>query len=195
MKLDSDFYLGENVVEIAKYLLGCSIFTNTNGLVCSALIAETEAYAGVSDRASHAWGKRLTPRTTTMYEGGGKAYVYLCYGVHNLFNVVTGPKGIPHAVLIRGAIPLTNLKTMRNRLGLDDQKKINLNGPGKFSKAMGIVLNHNGIDLNENAIWIEKASIDSMPGPIIQTTRIGIDYAGEDAKLPYRFYIDEYWRK
>ncbi len=195
MKLNSDFYLGENVLEIAKYLLGCSIFTNTNGLICSALIAETEAYAGVSDRASHAWGGRLTSRTSTMYQGGGKAYVYLCYGMHNLFNVVTGPMGIPHAVLIRGAIPLTNAETMRKRLELSKQKKLSLHGPGKFSKAMGIVLKHNGIDLNENTIWIEKSYTDSMPGPIIQTTRIGIDYAGEDAKLPYRFYIDDYWRK
>lgn len=194
MKLDRDFYLGENVVEIAKCLLGYTIFTNINGVVCSALIAETEAYAGVSDKASHAWGGRLTARTTTMYQGGGKAYVYLCYGVHNLFNVVTGPKGIPHAVLIRGAIPLTNVETMQNRFGLSHQKKLILNGPGKFSKAMGIVMKHNGIDLNRNEIWIEQASADSMPGPIIQTTRIGIHYAGEDAKLPYRFFINEYWK-
>ncbi len=195
MKLDRDFYLDENVVEIAKYLLGCTIFTKINEILCSALIAETEAYAGINDRASHAWGGRFTPRTATMYKGGGRVYVYLCYGVHNLFNVVTGPKGIPHAVLIRGAIPLSNSETMRNRIGLIGQKKLVINGPGKFSKALGIAMKNNGIDLNEDEIWIEKPSTDSRPGPIIQTTRIGIDYAGEDAKLPYRFFIDDYWKK
>lgn len=195
MKLERDFYETDNVVGVARNLLGCVIFTKINGLVCSAVIAETEAYAGVSDRASHAWGGRLTTRTTTMYQRGGRAYVYLCYGIHKLFNVVTGPQGTPHAVLIRGAIPLTNMETMRYRLELSQQKKLVMNGPGKFSKALGIMMEHNGTDLGGTEVWIEKPSVGFLPGAVVQTTRIGIACAGEDAKLPYRFFIDDYWRQ
>ncbi len=195
MKLDKQFYQDNDVVELARSLLGCTIYTRVEGIVCSAIIAETEAYAGVSDRASHAWGARLTSRTSIMYEAGGRAYVYLCYGIHKLFNVVTGPNETPHAVLVRGVLPLTNLETMRDRLGLSSQKKMVINGPGKFSKAMGISMKHNGIDLNSNEIWIEKEVDGIQPDSIIQTSRIGVDYAGEDAKLPYRFFIDEYWKK
>src|ERR1700743_3219276 len=105
MKLPKSFYLGSDVVSISKSLLGKYLFTCIDGEITGGYIVETEAYNGVVDRASHAYGNRLTPRTQTMYQQGGIAYVYLCYGIHEMFNVVTSVEGRPHAVLIRAVNP------------------------------------------------------------------------------------------
>src|SRR5262245_47889124 len=115
MKLREAFYQRENVLEVAQDLLGKVLVTSLNQQVCKASIVETEAYAGITDRASHAWNNRLTERTKMMYEVGGTAYVYLCYGIHHLFNVVTNVKGIPHAVLIRAVQPLEGEACMMKR--------------------------------------------------------------------------------
>src|SRR5688572_7863163 len=101
MKLKRDFYTREDVVLVAKELLGKVLCTKWNGKTTSGIITETEAYEGITDRASHAYRGRRTERTEIMYSEGGTAYVYLCYGMHHLFNVVTNKKDIPHAVLIR----------------------------------------------------------------------------------------------
>ncbi len=194
MKLNSEFYCREDVVELAKELVGCIIYTRFDKQLCGAIIAETEAYAGITDKASHAWGNRFTKRTSVMYRSGGHAYVYLCYGIHNLFNIVTATENTPHAILIRGAIPSTNHPIMMSRMGINDIRQLKLDGPGKFSKAMGIELSHNELPLSGNKIWIETNRKKDADYQIINTPRIGISYAEEDAELPYRFLIKNYWQ-
>jgi len=191
MKLASDFYLRDNVVEISKQLLGKILFSNIGNKICAGMIVETEAYAGVTDRASHAYGCRNTERTKIMFAKGGTAYVYLCYGIHHLFNVVTNNEGVPHAVLVRAIEPFEGIETMlkrRNKNKLDIKLT---SGPGKLSEALGIKYTHNGLSLYENKIWIEDVGIKIEPKQIISAKRIGVDYAKEDALLPYRFFIKE----
>lgn len=105
MKLDHSYYLGNNVVKIARNLIGKILFTHFEDVTCAGIITETEAYAGIRDKASHAYGGRRTARTSIMYHQGGVAYVYLCYGMHALFNIVTGPSEVPDAILIRAIKP------------------------------------------------------------------------------------------
>lgn len=200
MKLLKDFYTREDVVHIAKELLGKILFTKINGQVTAGIITETEAYAGVTDRASHAFNGRRTARTEIMYSPGGTSYVYLCYGIHHLFNVVTNEKDIPHAVLIRAIKPYEGEKIMMKRRGIvtpvsslqQTRKGIGKglgNGPGTVSQALGIKTIHTGISLFEKAIWIEDKGIKVREEQILKTPRIGVDYAGADALLPYRFTI------
>ncbi len=187
MKLKKDFYTREDVVQIAKELLGKVLFTKLNGKITSGIIIETEAYAGVKDKASHAFGGRRTARTEIMYSEGGIAYVYLCYGMHHLFNVVTNEKDIPHAVLIRAVKPLEGTSAIlkrRNRKKLDE--KI-CGGPGTVSQGLGIKTFHTGENLLGNKIWIEERGIKISNRAITKSPRIGVDYAGADALLPYRF--------
>ncbi|SVE63860.1 uncharacterized protein METZ01_LOCUS516714, partial [marine metagenome] len=114
-KLGIDFYQRENILAISHDLLGKVLCTNFNGSLTAGIIVETEAYAGVADRASHAYGGRRTNRTEVMYSPPGTAYVYLCYGMHHLFNVVTNVEGIPHAVLIRGIEPIEGIDIILQR--------------------------------------------------------------------------------
>lgn len=188
---DRDFYLDDDVVGISKRLLGMKIVSNTPEGICSGIITETEAYAGETDRASHAFGGRLTQRTEVMYREGGIAYVYLCYGLHSLLNVVTGPAGLPHAVLIRGIYPLEGAGIMAGRLKRSiDVRKDGL-GPGKLTRLLGVGKSHNGADLrNPGLLWIEHSGLAITENMVISGPRIGIDYAGEDAMLPYRFLAD-----
>lgn len=184
--LDRSFYLSQDVVAIAERLLGKVIITEIKGERTSGMITETEAYAGVTDRASHAFGGRLTERTSTMYAEGGIGYVYLCYGIHRLFNVVTNVKGVPHAVLIRGVEPLEGITTMRERRA---PFRFTTNGPGTLTQALGIGMHHNGTDLIHGSIRIEDHGILVPEGSIRTGPRIGVDYAGADARLPYRHWI------
>ncbi|HEX8515771.1 MAG TPA: DNA-3-methyladenine glycosylase [Bacteroidia bacterium] len=198
MKLEKDFYLNENVVEVARELLGKYLCTKIDGKLTSGIITETEAYAGETDRASHAFGNRRTNRTEIMFAEGGVSYVYLCYGIHHLFNVVTNFKNTPHAVLIRAIKPadglpeifrrrnITTDKTFRAFVEADKKNKI-AGGPGTVSQALGIKTTHTGLDLTGKVIWIEDRGLKIPKKEIIAGPRIGVDYAGEDAKLPYRF--------
>ena len=190
MKLPRKFYLRDDVVQVAKDLLGKVLCTRFNGKLTSGIITETEAYAGVIDRASHAYGGRRTKRTEIMFGQGGTAYVYLCYGIHHLFNVVTNAKDEPHAVLIRAIKPLDGIKTMKERRLKDKIDKTFSGGPGTVSQALGILTGHSGLDLLGNKIWIEDRGINVSEKDIKKGPRIGVDYAGEDAKLHYRFVID-----
>jgi DNA-3-methyladenine glycosylase len=157
-------------------------------------IVETEAYAGVTDRASHAWGGRFTSRTSVMYQPGGYAYVYLCYGIHHLFNVVTAKKDIPHAVLIRALEPVEGLTYMAKRFETDNLKSAFTTGPGKLTRALGISVHDTGKSLLDNEIYIADDGFSIPKTDIIATARIGVDYAGADAALPYRFIIrDNPW--
>ena len=128
--IPGSFYQRDNVVVVAKELLGKFLFTRIDGDVTGGIIVETEAYAGVIDRASHAFGNRRTARTEVMYSKGGTAYVYLCYGIHSLFNVVTNQKDVPDAVLIRGIKPVAGIDTMLRRAGKKSVDKDFGNGPG-----------------------------------------------------------------
>jgi DNA-3-methyladenine glycosylase len=121
-----------------------------------------------------------------MYLEGGVSYVYLCYGIHHLLNVVTGIKSIPHAILLRSIIPETGIKTMLKRRG---NKSGKISGPGKLTKALGIDLRHNGISLTGSQVWLEENPSFSGDGQIHTTARIGVEYAGKDALLPYRFVL------
>lgn len=194
MKENPSFYLHENVVSLAQELLGYNLYTYIDQQLCGVTIAETEAYAGITDKASHAYAGRYTKRTATMYRAGGIAYVYLCYGIHYLLNVVTAGPGIPHAVLIRGAMAHTNLAEMKRRMKYKKEGPLLLNGPGKLSKALGITRIHNETPLDGDTIWISQPSAAVEASSIAIDKRIGIGYAAEDAGLPYRFYIKDYWK-
>jgi DNA-3-methyladenine glycosylase len=187
-KLPYSFYLRDDVVTIARDLLGMYVFTRIDGLgITGGMITETEAYAGTTDRASHAWNGRRTGRTEVMYRPGGCAYVYLCYGIHSLFNIVTHREGVPHAVLIRGIMPLVGLEIMHQRTGKVPHPLKSGSGPGKVSSLLGINYRMTGTDLAGDLIWLEDRGVAPRSGEIEAGPRVGVDYAGEDALLPYRF--------
>lgn len=186
-KLGAAFYTRSDVVQISRDLLGKVLCTRIGGELTEAVIVETEAYAGVHDKASHAYGGRRTKRTEVMFWEGGHAYIYLCYGMYSLFNVVTNVEGVPHAVLIRGAAPLTGLDCMLARLKKTTPAPNLLIGPGKLAKALGLHYSLTGTPLSGNMIWIEDRGIEVPANTITATPRIGVAYAGADAALPYRF--------
>ena len=190
MIIKKDFYLHNDVVKIAQDLLGTILYTSIEDKITSGIIVETEAYCGSIDRASHAFPNRLTERNKVMFEDGGKAYVYLIYGIHYLFNIVTNKSNKADAVLIRALEPVSGLDMMMERRKTNILNRIT-SGPGKLSKAMGIDKNLYGEDLTGRKIWLEYGKGDSLNKKIIKTTRIGVDYAGEDAKLPWRFYLKD----
>jgi DNA-3-methyladenine glycosylase len=189
MVLPESFYRRDDVVAIARELLGKVIVTDIDGRISSGIITETEAYAGIADRASHAYGGRRTKRTETMYAAGGVAYVFLCYGIHHLFNVVTNTVDVPHAVLIRGLQPLEGIDTMLARRGKARLQPSLTAGPGVLSQAMGIDTMHTGVSLQGPEITIVEGTELIRDTDIVTATRVGVAYAQEDALLPYRFYI------
>ncbi len=190
-KLGQDFYLREDVVNISRELIGKFLITQINGKLTSGMIIETEAYNGVIDKASHAYNNRRTARNEIMYSQGGNAYVYLCYGIHHLFNIVTNKKGIPHAILVRAILPKDGIDTMLKRRKLDSVTKKFSDGPGTASQALGINTLHSGIPLSESTIWVEDRGAVFKPKNIKAGPRIGVDYAGKDALLPYRFRLTD----
>lgn len=190
-RLSKSFFLREDVVQLSHELLGKRLCTFIDGRYTSGIITETEAYAGVTDKASHAFGGRKTERTKTMFETGGTAYVYLCYGIHHLFNIVTNKKGIPHAILIRGIQAESGIEIMLDRRKKKKIDKTLSAGPGTVSQALGIQVRHSGISLHDETIWVEESGIIIPDESVYIGPRIGVDYAGEDAKLPYRFLVKD----
>ena len=188
-KLERVFYTRDDVVEVARDLLGKVLCTRIDGHLTCAVITETEAYAGKNDRASHAFGGRRTKRNEPMYDEGGIAYVYLCYGIHHLFNIVTGMQDDPQAVLIRAGRPLTGLDEMLERRGTTVNDESLLGGPGSLARALGIHTRDSGTSLLGNRIWLEDHGIRVAETDINVGPRIGVDYAGDDAKRPYRFMV------
>jgi DNA-3-methyladenine glycosylase len=189
MKLQPSFYLRKSITEIARDLLGKILVTKIDNETTSGVISETEAYEGAIDKASHAYNNRRTQRTSIMFREGGIAYVYLCYGIHHLFNVVSNKAQTPHAILIRSIIPLAGILVMEKRRKMKLKSKGFADGPGKLCQALGINLLHNGASLNGEDIWIEENQ-NSESFEILSTPRIGVDYAGDHALWPYRFIID-----
>lgn len=188
-KLDYEFYNRTNVVQIARTLIGKILVTRFDGIETSGRIVETEAYNGIVDKASHAWNGRRTNRTEVIFGDAGVAYVYLCYGIHHLFNVVTNVKGTPHAVLIRALEPLNGIDTMLQRTGKKKPDRTLTSGPGNVCKALGITTKNTGTNLFDDLIYIADDGYKISPKNIVTTARIGVDYAGEDALLPYRFIL------
>jgi DNA-3-methyladenine glycosylase len=188
-KLPEPFYQRPDVIRIAKDLIGKVLVTNLDGQFTSGRIVETEAYNGVKDKASHAYGGRRTARTEVMYAEGGRAYVYLCYGIHYMFNVVTHGKDTPHAILIRGIEPLEGISWMLARTGKPRLDKTLGRGPGNVCKALGINTGQTGWSLLGDQIYILDDGFSFSRRDIIASPRIGVDYAGEDALLPYRFSV------
>lgn len=192
--LENDFFK-RDTVEVAKSLIGKKIIRNISGNFFCAKIVETEAYLGLEDRACHSYGGNITKRNEILYKEAGTIYVYLIYGMYNLLNIVTKNENDPEAVLIRAVEPIENIDAMAvNRFGkiykdLSSYQKKNLtNGPGKLTMAMEIDRALNGKILSQDYLYIEEGEDVRN---IIETKRIGIDYAGEDANLPLRFYIED----
>ncbi|MGC3982994.1 MAG: DNA-3-methyladenine glycosylase [Steroidobacteraceae bacterium] len=169
-KLSRDFYL-RDTLDVARDLLGTHLVHRSHGGTRVGRIVETEAYQGPEDLAAHS-SKGQTPRNSVMFGEAGHAYVYLIYGMWNCVNVVTREAGVPHAVLIRAVEPIA---------GLDNHT----HGPGLLCRAFGIDRNHNGLDLLGNQLWIETGT---PPREITTAPRIGVDYAGDWAHRPWRFY-------
>ncbi len=184
-KLPRSFYERSNVVEIAQDLVGKYLFTNLNGVLTVGKIIETEAYNGRNDRASHAYGRK-TKRTEVMYGEGGHAYIYLCYGIHHLFNVVTNKNGLADAVLIRAIEPIHGMDDMMRRRNKTTDRNLT-SGPGILSQALGICREMSGVDLTGDKLWIMKKGDVDINVEIDR--RVGVDYAKEDAFLPWRFWL------
>jgi len=189
-KLAFDFYNRENVVQIAKDLIGKIIITKLDERLTSGRIVETEAYVALTDKASHSFGGRRTQRNEHMYAAAATSYVYICYGMHHLFNVVTNKKDVPDAVLIRAVEPMEGVDIMLQRTGKKKLDSTLTRGPGNVSKALGINKIHSGIVLTGNIIFLADDNWKANHADAIAASkRIGIDSAGADALLPYRFYI------
>ncbi len=191
MKLSQSFYLREDVVQISKDLLGKYLVTNIDDKITVGKIVETEAYRAPDDKACHAHLNRFTERTKVMFEAGGTAYIYLCYGIHHLFNIVTAPKGMAHAVLIRAVEPIENVNVMLQRRKFVELKYNLTAGPGTLTKALGISKKQNGINLldEKSSIWIEDRGEVILEENIIASPRVGIDYAEECALWDWRFRV------
>ncbi|WP_200978793.1 DNA-3-methyladenine glycosylase [Echinicola sp. 20G] len=187
--LPKGFFLKKNVTEIAKDLLGKIIVTQIDGLYTSARIVETEAYDGTIDKACHAFPNKLTKRTEVMFKEGGRSYVYLCYGIHHLFNIVTHEDGVAKAVLVRAVQPIEGVEIMKNRRNTSNELLLG-NGPGKVAQALGLNLKHNDkLLFQENGIIYIGSEMNNTIFEICVSTRVGVDYAEEDALLPWRYYI------
>ena len=187
-KLSHAFYLRHDVVQIARELLGKVLVTQWDGAVTSGRIVETEAYAGTIDKASHAY-KGRTPRTSVMFAEGGTAYIYLCYGIHQMFNIVTNVDGIPHAILIRALEPLEGIEVMLQRTAKAKLDNTLTRGPGNVGKAMGFHTSQTGWSLQSSEAFIADDDYKIDEKSIASSPRIGVAYAAEDALLPYRFYV------
>ena len=188
-KLPISFYDRDDVVQIARDLLGKVLCTNINDVFTSGIIVETEAYNGRTDKACHSHIHGRTKRTEIMFGKPGKAYVYLCYGIHHLFNVVTNGEGLADAVLVRAIEPLSGVPTILKRRSRTKLERSVGGGPGIASQALGISTAHYGTDLLGNLIWIEDHNSLLNQKDIIASPRVGVDYAGEDALLPWRFRV------
>lgn len=190
-KIALSYYRQEDVIALSRSLIGKYLFTQTgpDKVITGGMIIETEAYRGAEDKACHAYGNRRTQRTEIMFAEGGRAYVYLCYGMHHLFNIVTNVEGIPHAVLIRAIRPEIGLDAMLCRRKKDKLQPSLTNGPGSLCQALGITRQHNGLSLDGDTIWLEERGIEILSDHIHSSPRIGVDYAEEDALKPWRFFL------
>jgi DNA-3-methyladenine glycosylase len=188
-KLPASFYTRTDVVQITRELLGKILVTNFDESITAGRIVEAEAYNGPHDKAAHSFGNRRTKRTEVMYGEGGVAYVYLCYGIHQMFNIVTSIADVPNAILIRALEPIAGIETMLKRSSKSVHGNDLTRGPGNVAKALGLHTTHTGLSLQSNEIYVADDGFKYNETDIAITTRIGVDYAAEDALLPYRFIV------
>ncbi len=188
--LSKKFYQNSDVVQVARGLLGKFLCTAFNGQLTTGMIVETEAYCGENDMACHACRFGKTSRTEVMFGAGGHAYVYLCYGIHHMVNVVTNEEGKADAVLIRALEPAEGVETMTQRRGKKLAQRLTA-GPGTVGEAMGIKTYDNGTSLSGSKIWLEDRGLHVSDRAIVSKSRIGVDYAGDDALKPWRFYLKD----
>jgi DNA-3-methyladenine glycosylase len=189
MRLGRDFYRRAQTLVVARELLGkLLVVPAPDGARVSGRVVEVEAYVGTDDRASHAYGGRRTARTETMYAEGGVAYVYFVYGMHHQFNVVTGPPGEPHAVLVRALEPFEGVGRMRERRAARDERALT-NGPGKLCQSLAIDRTFDGEDLTGARVWLEDDGFRVEPAQVAEGPRVGVAYAAEDAGRPYRLWL------
>lgn len=196
MRLNHSFFVREDIVQISKDLLGKYLVTQFDGEMTAGKIVETEAYRGSDDKACHAYNYRRTKRTQTLFEEAGTIYVYLCYGIHHLFNIVTAPKENPQAVLIRAIEPTDNLPLMLQRRNFQKLKPQLTAGPGTLTKALGISTQHNQLSVltPDSSIWVEDREEIITEQQIIASPRVGVGYAEECALWDWRFRIkDSKW--
>lgn len=190
-RLERDFYTRADTLRVARELLGKRLVVPAaGGARVSGRVVEVEAYLGAEDRAAHSYGGRRTRRTETMYAAGGTAYVFFVYGMHHQFNVVTGPEGLPHAVLVRAVEPEEGVELMRGRRPVRKERELT-SGPGKLCRALGLDLSFDGEDLTQGGrVWLEETGVKFRPDEIASGPRIGIAYAAEDALKPWRFWVE-----
>lgn len=188
-KLPITFYQASDVVAITKALIGKILVTNFNDRLTAGRIVEAEAYNGPFDKASHSYNNRRTNRTEVMYAAGGVAYNYLCYGIHQMFNIVTNVNDIPNAILIRAIEPVVGIDIMLERTNKAQANFDLTRGPGNVAKALGLHTSQTGMSLLSDELYIADDGFRYDEETIIATKRIGVDYAAEDALLPYRFIV------
>ncbi|MBP7239318.1 MAG: DNA-3-methyladenine glycosylase [Saprospiraceae bacterium] len=190
-RLPRAYYQSLDVTQIARDLLGKYLVANIDGFYCSGIIVETEAYRGPDDKASHSYNNRRTPRTNVMYEAGGVAYVYICYGMHHLMNVVTGPKEHAHAVLIRALEPAEGIEVMALRRNMKEGDSRLTKGPGALSVALRLTSDLSGASMHSSSsmVWIEDRGLQFEPDAICSGPRIGVESAGEAALWPWRYFV------
>ena len=188
-KVPLSFYDRKDVVKIAEELLGKIIVTNIDGFFTSGRIVETEAYVGITDKASHSFSGKRTAKNEHMYSAPGTAYIYICYGMHQMMNIVTNEKEIPDAVLIRAIEPLEGIDIMLQRTKKDHADKTLTRGPGNVGKALGIFKHHSGLHLLDEQIYLIDDGQKISKENIGVSKRIGVESAGPDGLLPYRFFV------
>lgn len=176
------FFYSRDSAEVALDLLGRVLVHMSQEGTTSGIIVEAEAYYGEDDPASHAY-RGITERNRVMFGEPGHAYVFLLYGINHLLNVVTMPKGVPGAVLLRALQPLEGLELMRMRREVSDPLLL-ASGPGRLSRAMGIDLSHNGLDMTRPPLYISRRRA-LRDFDVVKTTRIGVK-----DRRPLRFYIE-----
>ena len=189
MKLPISFYQNDDVVTLSENLLGKYLYTFVDNQLAGGIIVETEAYRGPEDRGSHAYNHRRTARNEIMYAQGGVVYMYICYGIHDMLNIVTGKEGESHAILIRAIEPTEGLESMRLRRGFEHDDKRLCKGPGALAKALGLKKLHNGISLESDEIWIEDKGYQVSAENIVACPRIGLNIDEPYKSIPWRFYI------
>ena len=176
-------------VELAQKILGMVLVREDGAVRRSGIILETEAYPGGSDRASHSHDNRKTARNASMFLAGNHLYVYMIYGMHHCLNIVSGSEGSGEAVLIRSLEPLDGIDEMRKCRTTDSLRDL-CRGPGRLAQAMGINREHDGLGLGRpKSLRLVSMDRGTALGPIFRGPRIGVEYAGEWAKKPYRFLV------
>lgn len=189
--LPASFYQRSDVVLIAQELLGKVLYTNVDNEHTAGIIVETEAYKAPEDKASHAYNNRRTKRTEIMFAEGGVSYIYLCYGIHQMMNIVTGQLDQPHAILIRAVEPIVGIDIMLKRRNMGKIERRMTAGPGSLGKAMGISTHLNGVSLlsTDSPVYVTESARDYTPADIIASPRVGVDYAAECKDWPWRFRL------